>query len=346
MVSAFVQKLLNKEQTPTLKGGITYGADDLIADNSLTNSEKQQILQNNLILENKRLDDELRNYKAKQYLGAALQIGSAAIPIGAGARLGAGITKTLAPRVGRKIAQEIGTGLASGTVSGAVEGFGRGLVEDVNPFQTMAQDSLIGGSTGGLGGYGLGRLAQRFDRGIIQNNPIAQKQYFDNYIADLSNKTNAMADFRAAKMGYNGSRKQLAYDLANINDDYFNANFDNKTKSNWAGITKKGNTKKSKSRYYPQNYRGEEFNIRISDHNKALKGSGQWSDDSYTVFDFNGTPIKFDNDFLDGYSLDADVVVNKIGDFNKNKKDITKFINNKVTETYKKWNMENPNLYK
>ena len=74
--------------------------------------------------------------QAKNYGGAALEIGSAFVPGYGGAKLSGTIAKKLAPKMGRKIAQEIATGTLKGASSGTVEGLGRGLRESENPLKT------------------------------------------------------------------------------------------------------------------------------------------------------------------------------------------------------------------
>ncbi|MBR5154681.1 MAG: hypothetical protein IKW58_03040, partial [Alphaproteobacteria bacterium] len=148
---------------------------------------------------------------------AALQIGSAFIPGTLGLKLAGGAIKGLTPIVGRKIAQNVATGVTSGLASGAVEGLGRGLMENQNPLKTMATDSLAGGLLGGLGGYGLGKVAQKFERAKLPNNKVAQEQYFNDYVADLNNKTKAMADFRAGKLGMNNGKMEKAYNFIGEN---------------------------------------------------------------------------------------------------------------------------------
>ena len=93
--------------------------------------------------------------QAKNYGGAALEIGSAAVPGYGGAKLAQTITKHLSQRVGRKIAKEIATGTLKGASTGTVEGLGRGLLEDENPIKTAVQDTVAGGVLGaGLGTTG------------------------------------------------------------------------------------------------------------------------------------------------------------------------------------------------
>ena len=67
--------------------------------------------------------------QAKNYGGAALEVGSAFIPGLGGAKLAGAIAKKLAPKFGRKIAQEVSTGMLKGTSSGAIEGLGRGYLK-------------------------------------------------------------------------------------------------------------------------------------------------------------------------------------------------------------------------
>lgn len=113
--------------------------------------------------QNRQIEREHAKEMAKLYGGAALQIGSAFIPGTLGLKLAGGAIKGLVPIVGRKIAQNVATGVTSGLASGAVEGLGRGLMENQNPLKTMATDSLAGGLLGGLGGYGLGKVAQKLN---------------------------------------------------------------------------------------------------------------------------------------------------------------------------------------
>lgn len=303
-------------------------------------------------------------YKQKVSLISALTTA----PAGMGSFATNALAKGFTPFMGRKITQAAAQGFGGGLVGGAVEGGVDSALNGENIALGALKGAAIGAPSGLAGGYAIGKLGQGIVRTGLKNGTTNKEQYFNDYVADLNNKTKAMADFRLAQTGGNkggvyglddiidtpkstanfNPQKKLKdemKDFININDDYFAVSFEDKTKSNWKGVSEKGNLKKSKSRYYPQTYRGEKFDIRVSDHNRALRGSGQWSDGNYTVIDFNGTPIKFDNDFIDGYNLDADIVVNKIGDFTKNKKDIAKFINDKVTNTYKLWNLKYPKLY-
>ena len=92
---------------------------------------------------------------AKDIGGAALEIGSAAVPGIGGAKVAGQAIKTAKPLIQQVVSKNLKRGLAEGTVSGAVEGFGRGLTEDKNPFKTAIIDSVIGG----LSGLSLGKLS-------------------------------------------------------------------------------------------------------------------------------------------------------------------------------------------
>lgn len=153
---------------------------------------------------NREIERQHRLEMAKIIGGGLLSIGSAFIPGTAGIKVAGALGKTIAPMVGKKIGTEIASGLVSGGLSGAVEGIGRGLIENKNPLKTMAQDSAVGLATGGLGGLAVGKIGQNIARKSLPNNPMTQKQYFDDYIADLSNKSKAMADYRGLSQGARG----------------------------------------------------------------------------------------------------------------------------------------------
>ena len=100
----------------------------------------------------KEINREYILEQAKNYGGAGLEIGSAAVPGYGGAKLAGTVAKKLAPKVGRKIAQEIATGTLKGASAGTVEGLGRGLLEDKNPLKTAMQDTIVGTTLGATGG--------------------------------------------------------------------------------------------------------------------------------------------------------------------------------------------------
>ena len=125
---------------------------------------------------NKKLEKDLRNYLVKKWAGAALEIGSAAIPFGGAGRLGASAGRNLLQKtLGRKLSQEIGSGAASGLASGAVFGAGRGLIEDKNSLITGLHDAAGGLAAGGLIGGAGGYLEKAVRANMLENSkPISE----------------------------------------------------------------------------------------------------------------------------------------------------------------------------
>lgn len=106
---------------------------------------------------NKKIDREHRKQMAKLYGGALLEIGSAAIPVGASLRLGG-----LALKAGKPIAQQVIKNLATrgaieGGLSGLIGGVGRGMVEDKD-LKGIGQTALTDAGIGLVGGAGLGAI--------------------------------------------------------------------------------------------------------------------------------------------------------------------------------------------
>lgn len=142
-------------------------------------------------------------------------LGLATAPIGAGATLTANIAKPLVPLVGKKIGQSIASGVGSGLTGGAVEGFGRGLIEQENPLKTMAQDALLGGAFGGLGGYGLGKIAKGLEKQRILDNAENAEMldnWFSDYVEGITNKTKPMAEYRGLKQGIGSGKQSVLLD--------------------------------------------------------------------------------------------------------------------------------------
>lgn len=151
-------------------------------------------------------DTNSQSYKDK----ANLTLGLLTIPIGGSSVLAQKGASALTPFVGRKIAQSVASGAVGGATGGAVEGFGRGLIENKNPLQTMLQDSAIGLVGGSAVGGIVGKAGQALAKRGLPNNPAAQKQYFADYVEGLSNNTpinkvsrfqKALGDFKLAKEG-------------------------------------------------------------------------------------------------------------------------------------------------
>ncbi len=147
----------------------------ILQDETLTQEEKIQRI--NFVYENYRqkLDEDLRNYLIKIWAGAALEIGSAALPLGGVGKLGAKAgQKLLQKTIGKKLAQEIGSGAASGLTSGGVFGTGRGMIEDKNPLITALQDAGLGMFAGGSIGAINGKIL--LNNHLKQLNEILDKR--------------------------------------------------------------------------------------------------------------------------------------------------------------------------
>ena len=165
----------------------------------LTKEEKVQAIKDYYEQYRKELDKELNKYIAKQYIGAALEIGSTTLPMGGIGKVGATIGKDLLVKnLGRKVSENIGSGILSGGGSGAVFGFGHGLMNDENPVVSSALGGIGGGITGGAVGA-IGANIQKATRDYqLMNLPpiddlsdIGRKnlrkfgnQYYSDYLQD------------------------------------------------------------------------------------------------------------------------------------------------------------------
>lgn len=154
---------------------------------------------------------ESRTYKDK----VNLTLGALTAPIGGSSTLAKMGANALKPLVGKKIAQTVSTGAVGGGTSGLVEGFGRGIVEGENPFKTAMNDALYGTLFGGGFGLGLGNIGKTLAKRKLYGDKVAQKNYFNDYIADLSNKTKPMAELRGLKEGVRGGGTRTLFDSDN-----------------------------------------------------------------------------------------------------------------------------------
>ena len=220
-----------------IEGSVEFNAQDeykrIQKDKTL--SKEQKIAEINRIGERERnlIDRENAKTMAKLYGGAALEIGSAAIPFGAGARAAGTAIKVLKPYLGKKIAQEVGTGLVSGALSGSVFGSGRGLMEDKNPLLTAAQDMLLGGITGGAIGGAVGKVGKTVagkKLNKIENLKDlrkAEKNYYKNYIQEtkVSRKDIGDIDFTQAGLETVSKQPQAGRNFTTLKNDIKNAKY-------------------------------------------------------------------------------------------------------------------------
>ena len=140
-----------------------------------TREQKMAIIKDVGDMYQNEIDNELKKELAKQYAGTALEIGSAALPVGG---LSGQIAKKVVPAaitrtMGRKISQDVATSAIGGAIDSAVFGAGRGLMDNENPFQTAAQDALSGAIIGGTLGGVTGKINKSIDANNIRK--------FDDY---------------------------------------------------------------------------------------------------------------------------------------------------------------------
>lgn len=146
-------------------------------------------------------------------------VGLETLPLGLGRFATQGIAKGLTPYVGRKIAQNMATGASSGLAGGAVTGGLEAGLNDRNIAIGGLQGATVGGLLGGLGGYGLGKVAQklntqtawhgspykfdRFSNEAIGTGEGAQAHGYGHYVAKNKNVAQGYAD-RLGGYEYNG----------------------------------------------------------------------------------------------------------------------------------------------
>lgn len=192
-----------EENTPLLKTGISKNveltpAQMVLNDKTLTREQKVQKIKEIGEAERKKIDREHRKTMAKLYTGAALEIGSAAIPVGGIAKLGGTVALKLAKpafsQIAKKvIAKNIGSGIASGLASGAVFGTGEGLMEDKD-LKGVAQSTVEGAGSGALGGALVGGVAGKIATKFGKTKDVINK--VNNRVKGITQKP---ADFAIAE---------------------------------------------------------------------------------------------------------------------------------------------------
>ena len=112
---------------------------------------------------NKEINREHVLEQAKNYGGAALEIGSAFVPEMLGSKVARGAIKTTKPLIEQIVKKNITRGGVEGLASGAMSGLGQGMLEDEN----LLKSSVIGGLTGGTVGSALGKISGE----VVANTP-------------------------------------------------------------------------------------------------------------------------------------------------------------------------------
>lgn len=116
------------------------------------NSKEIEILKENAKKEIKEIEKERFKNHTRTLAGAALELGSAFIPIGGEIKAASNVVKALTPTLGRKVSEEVVKQTIKGSLSGGLFGLGEGLIENKNPIKTSLKDATIGGISGALSG--------------------------------------------------------------------------------------------------------------------------------------------------------------------------------------------------
>lgn len=119
------------------------GLNEKLKDPNLTREQKVQLIQQAGNDYRAKIEKEYKDYRNKQIFGAALEIGSAAIPVGG---ISGQVTKHIVPKVvhktvGRKFATDTTAAALGGAFNSAVFGVGEGLMKDENPLKTAAKEA-------------------------------------------------------------------------------------------------------------------------------------------------------------------------------------------------------------
>lgn len=132
--------------------GIDYS--DILNNANLTKEQKVAEMQKRLEAENKNIDKETKKDIAKMWTGGALEIASAAIPVGGGLKLATKLARAGKPAIARAAGSILKNtpGLAA---SGAVGGFGGALRNGKETIQDYLKDTAIGAASGVALGKGL-----------------------------------------------------------------------------------------------------------------------------------------------------------------------------------------------
>lgn len=137
------------------------GFEELLQDPSLSREQKVRLIQQTGDNYRNQVQKEYENYRNKQILAGALEIGSAAIPVGG---VSAQIAKRAIPAVvkstiGRRFIENTAASAIDGAISGAVFGAGEGLEKGTNPFTSALQSAESGFAWGGAIGGAINKFA-------------------------------------------------------------------------------------------------------------------------------------------------------------------------------------------
>ena len=135
------------------------GLNEKLKDPNLTREQKVKLIQQADDTYRQNVDKEYKDYRNKQILGAALEIGSAAIPFGgvSGQVAKRVIPKVVQKTVGRKLTTDTAAGAIGGALGSGMYGAGEGLMKGENPLKSAAKQAQSGFLSGGLLGSAIAK---------------------------------------------------------------------------------------------------------------------------------------------------------------------------------------------
>ena len=168
---AWIDTVLDKafpqeNKTPLLKSGVSYEKSldpyaEIDSKKDWSEEKKSQKkaevarIREAAVSREKEINREHLLNQVKNYGGAALEIGSLAVPGMLQRRLATQTIKMSKPLAEQVIKKTLQRGAVEGSLSGTLEGLGRGIREDENILKTTTEGAVIGGITG----TALGKIA-------------------------------------------------------------------------------------------------------------------------------------------------------------------------------------------
>lgn len=182
---------------------IFYDLSIKLKDPNLTVEQKNELIKQAGEEYSKQIDNELNLYLTKQYIGAALQIGSAAIPVGRAGQIGAKLGgQLLTKNLGRKLAQDIGSSAIAGGVGSAIYGLGKGISDEKNPILTATADGILGFGTGAAIGGITGKILQDLKINEINTIDLLRKHWGIPFRKASGNPQKALTTLLKEKQGF------------------------------------------------------------------------------------------------------------------------------------------------
>ena len=179
-------------------------------DTSLSREQRISIINREIENYQKNAEKEYREELLRQFGGAALEIGSAAVPASGVGKLGAKLGEQyLKKQLGRKISQNIGSSVVEGGLAGGLFSLGQSITEHQNPLLNSIEGAAGGMFTGAALGGVLGKGEQLYFGQQLKNYGniddlgeelrkkynIDAKQYYKDYLQERQINKNGPVDF-------------------------------------------------------------------------------------------------------------------------------------------------------